>query len=592
MHVLSRGGIGVHGGSERGSGTVTYDEATVLEKIRELVARSRRVGTNVTGYTGPEIGRLAEAAGQRNVYGGYNWDTKVTSRSARFSAVVGDESVATNPSGVVAFMEQDLTRVFGGEHDGKRHAGHANELPIDYVHRVMGSGEDADFTFNCNLLVTTKTRANHHIPYMWGKMLREIDPVEGADDLYLLLVPDIHTGDFGRFYCMAEDGVTVGVGSDYMGEVKKGFLRMAMFRAKQRGILGIHAGTKIVHAVDMATGRLKRYGIAIFGNSGTGKTTNVGHSHFLNMEGEQALVVQDDFAGLRLRDGRVLGTEQGMFLKTDLDEDDMLLRPMTESSDFMSQNLYVNSKGEIQYLNEDLCANGRGILPLSALPRDRCFESIDFPPLEELDEFWIVLNTRANTVVPVFQELTVEQCAAGFMLGESVETAAGDPSRAGRAIRVVGTNPFVVGDPTEEGNLFYEYLKAYESKIRCFMMNTGGVGEIADPESPLTPLRPTNRPGKAGIGYVTQAVLRNTVVWSGPGDFGTRAVTAGVYGENGRVFDMDSFDPCRLYEPGVREEMVRALQLERIEYLEQFEGLDPRIRAAVEVPGGGLAASS
>jgi len=561
---------------------VTYDEATVLEEVRELVVRSTRVGTNVTGYTGPAIGRLAESVGQRNVFGGYNWDTKVTSRSARFTAVVGSEAVASNPSNVLDSIGHDLARVFGGEHEGRCYQGHTNRLPVDYVHRVMGSGEDLDFTFNCNLLVTTKNRVNHHISYMWGKMLLEVDPVEGVDDLYLLLVPDIHTGDFGRFYCMAESGVTVGVGSDYMGEAKKGFLRMGMFRAKQKGILGIHAGTKIVDAVDMATGSLRRYGIAIFGNSGTGKTTNVGHSHFLDREGEQALVVQDDFAGLRLRDGRVLGTEQAMFLKTDLDEDDVLLRPMTESSDFMSQNLYIDYRGDVQYLDEDLCANGRGILPLRAVPRDRRFDSIDLPPLEEMDEFWIILNTRMNTVVPVLQELTPEQCAAAFMLGESMETAAGDPTRVGRSIRVVGTNPFVVGDPTEEGNMFYDYLKRYESKIRCFVMNTGGVGEIPDPENPLAPLRPANRPMKPGIGYVTQAMLRNTAVWSESSDFGTRVVTAGVYDERGRVFDMAPFDPFALYEPAVREKMVRDLQAERVEYLERFPGLDPKIGSAVK----------
>ena len=561
---------------------VTYGETAVFEKVTELVARSRRVGTNVTGYTGPEIGRLAESAGQRNVYGGYNWDTRVTSRSARFTTVVGNEGIATNPSNVLDFMPLDLVRVFGGEHEGKRYPGHANRLPVDYVHRVMGSGEDLDFTFNCNLLVTTKNRANHHLPYMWGKMLLEVDPVKGAEGLYLLLVPDIRTGDFGRFYCMAESGVTVGVGSDYMGEAKKGFLRMAMFRAKQKGILGVHAGVKIVDSVDMATGSLRRYGIAIFGNSGTGKTTNVGHSHFLDREGEQALVVQDDFAGLRLRDGRVLGTEQAMFLKTDLDEDGALLRPMTESSDFMSQNLYVDYHGNLGHLEEDLCANGRGILPLSALPRERCFESIDLPPLEEMDEFWIVLNTRMNTVVPVLQELTAEQCAAVFMLGESVETAAGDPTRAGRSIRVAGTNPFVIGDRAEEGNMFYDYLKRYENKVRCFVMNTGGVGEIPNPENLLMPLRPANRPMKPGIGYVTQAMLRNTAVWSESSDFGTRVVTAGVYDEHGRVFDMAPFDPHRLYEPSVREKTVRDLQSERVHYLEQFPGLDPKITAAVK----------
>ena len=169
------------------------------------------------------------------------------------------------------------------------------------------------------------------------------------------------------------------------------------------------------------------------------------------------------------------------------------------------------------------------------------------------------------------------------MLGESVETAAGDPTRAGRSIRIVGTNPFIVGDGAEEGNMFYDYLKRYESKIRCFVMNTGGVGEIPNAEDPLRPLRPANRPGKGGIAYVIQAMLRNTAVWSESGDFGTRVVTGGVYDESGGVIDMESFNPERLYEPAVQERMVRDLRFERRECLERFPGLDPKIRAAVEL---------
>jgi hypothetical protein len=94
------------------------------------------------------------------------------------------------------------------------------------------------------------------------------------------LIPwcDIHTGNFGRFYGFPESCVTVGIGCDYMGEAKKGMLRMAMYQAKQRGYLGIHAGTKVVRAQNARTGGFTRYGVAILGNSGTGKTTNVGHA--------------------------------------------------------------------------------------------------------------------------------------------------------------------------------------------------------------------------------------------------------------------------------------------------------------------------
>jgi phosphoenolpyruvate carboxykinase (ATP) len=562
---------------------VEYNGELVLKKASDLMARSRRVGTNVTLYTGPELGRLAFTVGQRNIFGGYNWDTKVKNRSARYTLVLDRERKDFKEpyTNALATMDSDLNRIFGGEHGGKKFAGHANQLPIDFIHRVMGSGEDKDFTFNCNLLVSTKNRANHHIAYMWGKMCREVDPVKGVESLCMLMVPDISAGEFGRFYCWPEQNVTLGVGSDYMGEAKKGMLRMAMYKAKRKGILGVHAGTKIVAARSAKTAKLQRLGIVIFGNSGTGKTTNVGHSHYLDIEDERSLVVQDDFAGLRLKDGRILGTEQAMFLKTDLDADDVLLRPLTESSDFLSQNLYLNYKGEIQYLEEDLCANGRAILPLRALPKERRFESIDFPPLDEMDSVYFILNTRRNTVVPILQELTAEQCAAYFMLGESIETAAGDPSQAGRSIRVVGTNPFIVGDFAQEGNLFYEYLKRYGSKIRCFLMNTGGVGELPNPADLRSPLRPPSRPWKNGIGYITRALFRDTATWSECRDFGTRVLTGGVSDEHGKPFDMNRFDPNRLYDAATREALVATLKKERAEYMEQFPGLDPHIKAAL-----------
>jgi phosphoenolpyruvate carboxykinase (ATP) len=199
-----------------------------------------------------------------------------------------------------------------------------------------------------------------------------------------------------------------------------------------------------------------------------------------------------------------------------------------------------------------------------------------------MDGLYIILNTRRNTVVPVMQELTPEQCAAYFMLGESIETAAGDPSRAGRSIRVVGTNPFIVGDFAEEGNMFYEYLKRHERKVRCFLMNTGGVGEVPNPKSPSSPLRPANRPWKNGIGYITRALLRKTAVWSDCPDFGTRMVTGGVFDEQGSAFDMERLEPTRLYEPATRERLVNELKRERVEYMERFPGLDPKIVAAVK----------
>ncbi len=553
----------------------------ILQKIQKLITKSRHSGTNVTEYMGPALRIISELTGQRTRYSGFNWDTRVRNRSEKYTAVIGSEELMKGnrlPEQLEALKDLDLnmTRVFGGTYDNKEYKGHVNRLPIDYVHRVMGSGKDPKFTFNCNLLVTTKNPLYHHIGYMWGKMLREVDPVPDAPNLYILIVPDINTGSFGRFYAFPEIGVTVGVGSDYMGECKKGFLRMAMYLAKLNGILGIHAASKIIKAQDVQDGKIKTYGVIIFGLSGTGKTTNIGHTHYLDREGEASLVAQDDFVGMRITDGSILGTEQAFFLKTDLDDDDLLLKPATRSPEFVSQNLYVDNKGNIDYLEEDICANGRGILPLSALPKNRLYDSIDLPPIDELDGLYVFFNTRNNTIVPIIQEVeTPEQITGHFMLGESVETPAGDPTKAGTSVRVVGTNPFIVGDEGKEGNMFYEFVKKYQHKIKCYIMNTGGVGEVRDKDGKV--IRMPVRPWKNGIGYMTRAILRNTARWEDDPNYGTKVLVGGVTDIDGNSYDMEQFNLNNLYDKDTLKEMISKLNRERIEHLEKYPTLDSKI---------------
>ena len=88
----------------------------------------------------------------------------------------------------------------------------------------------------------------------------------------------------------------------------------------------------------------------------------------------------------------------------------------------------------------------------------------------------VAFITRRMTVLPLVSRLNPEQAAAAFMLGESVETSAGDPRRAGESVRVVGTNPFLIGSEADEGNWFYDFVKNNEDKVQCYLLNTGGVG--------------------------------------------------------------------------------------------------------------------
>jgi phosphoenolpyruvate carboxykinase (ATP) len=89
---------------------------------------------------------------------------------------------------------------------------------------------------------------------------------------------------------------------------------MAMWTAKQNGMLGLHAGAKIVKARDR-NGKTRKYSMILFGLSATGKTTHACHNHGLVEDGEGQEIVQDDVIFLRT-DGSALGSERGFYIKT------------------------------------------------------------------------------------------------------------------------------------------------------------------------------------------------------------------------------------------------------------------------------------
>ena len=50
----------------------------------------------------------------------------------------------------------------------------------------------------------------------------------------------------------------------------------------------------------------------------------------------------------------------------------------------------------------------------------------------------IIFITRRNDIVPPVVKLNPDQALEAFMLGESIETSAGDPTKAGQSKRCVG----------------------------------------------------------------------------------------------------------------------------------------------------------
>ncbi|MFB6299626.1 MAG: phosphoenolpyruvate carboxykinase (ATP) [Halobacteriales archaeon] len=406
-------------------------------------------------------------------------------------------------------------------------------------------GRHPEHSYVCRLYVP---KEYGRIALGWAKLF---EPVDGTPDPDFVTVqlPD-HDGIAIRI--LPEDGVTAVLGSDYTGEAKKSFLRLFMFHAKRNGGLGLHAGSKRVRIQPADDEELTSIGQLFLGLSATGKSTLTAHGLWLEAP-ERARMLQDDVCAL-LPDGSVAGSEgNGLYVKTiglDPDEQPSIYDAVTHESAVL-ENVDVDEDGTVDFDSDRYTANGRAVILRDYL--DSAADTID---LDGVDQVFFI--TR-NPLMPPVAKLSPEEGAAAFMLGESVQTSAGDPSRAGESIRVVGTNPFIIGSKGEEGNRFRDLIDDLD--VDCFVLNTGCLGADSKDicvEDSVTILR---------------ELARGTVEWTDDERSGLR-IPAEIPG-----LDIDAFDVADHVEEYDRKR--RALREERREYLEDFDDLDDEIKAAV-----------
>jgi phosphoenolpyruvate carboxykinase (ATP) len=406
-------------------------------------------------------------------------------------------------------------------------------------------------------------RCRYYVPKEYGRIALSVanlfDPAdgEGEPDFLTVQLPD--RADVA-IRVLPEAGVTAVVGSDYTGEAKKSFLRLFMFRAKRAGGLGLHAGSKRVTLRREPTSEpaegdgseLETVGQLFLGLSATGKSTLTAHGLWLD-EPESATMLQDDVCAL-LPDGTVAGSEgEGLYVKTiGLDEADQpaMYEAVTHESAVL-ENVDVAVDGTVDFDSDRYTTNGR-----AAIRRDQLSSAGDDVDLAEVDHVFFI--TR-NPCMPPVARLTSTQAAAAFMLGESIQTSAGDPSNAGESIRVVGTNPFIIGSEGEEGNRFRELIERLD--VDCFVLNTGHLGDRSKEigvEDSVTILR---------------EIARGTVEWTDDRTTGL-TVPASVPGMEIDEFALeDHLEDC--------ERLLRELRAERRQYLASFDDLDEAIARAI-----------
>jgi phosphoenolpyruvate carboxykinase (ATP) len=403
-------------------------------------------------------------------------------------------------------------------------------------------GRHPDHTYVCRLYVP---KEYGRIALAWANLFEPADAATPDPDFVTVQVPD---WDETAIRILPEQGFTAVLGSDYTGEAKKSFLRLFMRRAKEQGGLGLHAGSKRVRIE--RDGDLEEVGQLFLGLSGTGKSTLTAHGLGLE-DPEDARMLQDDVCAL-LPDGTVAGSEgNGLFIKTiglERDEQPELYDAATDDSAVL-ENVDVAEDGTVDFQSDRHTGNSRAIISREEL--DSADDDID---LDSVDQVFFI--TR-NPAMPPVAKLDPEEAAAAFMLGESVQTSAGDPSKAGESIRVVGTNPFIVGSEGAEGNRFRDLIANLD--VDCFVLNTGSVGD--------------RDVGVADTVALLESISRGTVEWRDDDATGL-TVPASVPGLDIAEFDVASNLPDA-------DSRVAALRDERRAYLARFEDLDDRIESAV-----------
>ncbi|MBM4432691.1 MAG: phosphoenolpyruvate carboxykinase (ATP), partial [Chloroflexi bacterium] len=123
---------------------------------------------------------------------------------------------------------------------------------------------------------------------------------------------------------------------------------------------------------------------------------------------------------------------------------------------------------DFDFYNFERTTNGRAVIR-----RKDFMHASSYIDVERIDN--LILITR-GPLIPAISKLTAEEAAALMVLGQAMESSAGDPTQAGKIRGEFFYDPFVAGDLAKHANRFYEIVKGLPH-LNYYLINTGGIGE-------------------------------------------------------------------------------------------------------------------
>jgi phosphoenolpyruvate carboxykinase (ATP) len=257
--------------------------------------------------------------------------------------------------------------------------------------------------------------------------------------------------------------------SNYIGEYKKGVFACEDWVAKtKKGGIFLHAGCR-EDFLQTTHGAYKPVRTLLIALSANGKTTTT--CQILARKGmERSWLIQDD-GGTLMPDGAFYGFEQGgVFVKTEgvnPGEQVEIFYGLLKA-ETVCENVFVKEDGDFDFENFERTSNGRAVVK-----RKDFMHASPHIDVERIDN--VVIITRGSTI-PAISKLNLEQATALMVLGQAMESSAGDPTQAGKIRTEFFYDPFMAGDRAAHANRFYDILSNLPH-VNYYLINTGSVGE-------------------------------------------------------------------------------------------------------------------
>lgn len=458
-----------------------------------------------------------------NVHGLPLFKSNITSRSAAFTDLVDDDNRSK-----LEVETEDVIKELN---------------PDEFVLMKLKLGESKDVLLRATYAIPKKYA--HKALMMSRNFFRSDHKIEESD-IYSLDVPFLNTR---HVIVDPDERISYIFGIDYYGEAKMSLLRMGMeIMRRDKNGLGLHAGSKTFRLLNNK-GEVEEKGALIFGLSGTGKTTLTCHNH--GMKSPEGVTILQDDINFILPNGQSYGTEKGFYVKCDnCPEHKEITHAVLEKNSIL-ENVALNKNRDFDWKNFEHTANTRAIIKRADLVGTGNF--IDLPNLN-----YILYNTRRPELPPIGRLTTPEQAAAYYGLGESIITSAEDPNKAGQSKRVVGFDPFIMGEYSLNINRMKEIIKN-KNGIDCYVVNTGYVGDESN-----------NITVGVTLACIEQAI-RGKVEWQFDEDLGYE-VPKTING-----IEWNKFNPRKYYGDAKYKELMKNLRNERKSYLSKFNGILPEI---------------